>query len=159
MLPDNKILLLCAGWAYYLPVPKLVTFPLPNPEVYFIIWLSQLVIQTLNYIKRFFYFYGTVHTGPGQLSCYYRLLNTWSRNRYLIHWVPDALSLRIKQPRHKGHCLPSSCAKINKTWIYISTSYIFMAQFLTKHKDNFTTLYLQQNTFRCCSVRRHSSPW
>jgi hypothetical protein len=51
-----------------------------------------------------------------------------------IQWVPGALSLGVKQPRHKADHLPSS-AKVKNAWNYTSTpQYTFMTWCSVKKK-------------------------
>jgi len=61
----------------------------------------------------------------------------------LILWVLRVLSLGVKQPGHEADHSPPSSAEIKNAWSCTSTPpYIFMAQCLIKHKNNFTfTIY------------------
>jgi hypothetical protein len=35
-----------------------------------------------------------------------------------IQWVPEPVSLRVKQPRREAHHSPTASAEVEKTWIY-----------------------------------------
>jgi hypothetical protein len=56
-------------------------------------------------------------------------------------WVPGSLSLEVKRPgREPDHSSPSS-AEVTNVWSYTSAPLIrFMAWYLVKHRDNFTSL-------------------
>jgi hypothetical protein len=70
-----------------------------------------------------------------------------------IQWVPGALSPGVKRPAAEADHSPQTSAKVKKTWIYTSTPpYVFIAQCLVKHRDNFTP-FLQ---YFLCSVAHRS---
>jgi hypothetical protein len=59
-----------------------------------------------------------------------------------IQWIPAALSLGVKRPRHEADYSPPSSAEVKNTWSYTSTPpYVFMAWCLVKYRDNFTLYF------------------
>jgi hypothetical protein len=59
---------------------------------------------------------------------------------------PPIQSLGVKEPGcQANHSVPPS-AEVKKTWIYTFTPlYVFMAECLVKHRDNFTFTLLSEN--------------
>ena len=57
-----------------------------------------------------------------------------------IQWVPRALSLGVKWPGCEAENSPPSNTEVMNGWSYISTlSYVFMAWYVLKYRDNFTS--------------------
>jgi hypothetical protein len=57
-----------------------------------------------------------------------------------IRWVSGALSLGVKRPRREADHSPPSNAEVKNMWSYTSSPlYIFMAWYLVKHRDKFTS--------------------
>jgi hypothetical protein len=67
-------------------------------------------------------------------------------------WVPETLSLVVKQQRREADHSPPSSATVKNAWIYTSTPpYIFMAGCLVKHRDKFTFTFTTTATLHVLS--------
>jgi hypothetical protein len=75
----------------------------------------------------------------------------WPPPPHPIQWVPGALSLCVQRSRRESDHSPVSSVEVKNTWSYAFTStclnsvvvikgYAFMAWYLVKHKDDFTSL-------------------
>jgi hypothetical protein len=70
-----------------------------------------------------------------------------------------AFSFGIQRPVREAHHIPEASAEVRKTQIYASNaSYVFMAQCLVKHRDNFIFVsfsynYTTQSPYVACSPR------
>jgi len=59
----------------------------------------------------------------------------------LIQWVPGAISPPVKRSGREAAHAPPSSAKVNNTWLYISThQYFIMAWCLVMYRGKFTFL-------------------
>jgi hypothetical protein len=55
-----------------------------------------------------------------------------------IQWVPGAFSPAVKPPECEDIHSSASSAEVKNAWTYTSSpSYVLMAWYLLKHKDNF----------------------
>jgi len=64
-------------------------------------------------------------------------------NQPPIQRVPGALSLGLNWPGNEANHSPPSSVEVKNVWSYISDpSYVFIAWYVIKHRDNFTSLYL-----------------